>query len=156
MHMQSAVLWGFFSTLVLTLLLSGGRDLGVTRMDIPLILGTMFTSHRDRAKWIGFLVHMANGWVFALLYIAIIEDLNMRHWWFGMILGFVHGAFVLTVVVNLLPAIHPRMAHEEQGPDTTRQLEPPGPFALNYGKQTPIVTIISHLIYGGMLGMFYR
>jgi hypothetical protein len=52
--------------------------------------------------------------------------------------------------------LHPRMASERQGPTPTRQLEPPGFLALNYGKRTPISVVLAHLLYGGLLGAFYR
>jgi hypothetical protein len=155
MNIMNAVLVGFAATLVLTTLSSGGRSLGLTRMDIPFILGTLFTANRNKAGWIGFLAHLLNGWIFALVYIALMEGLHLKHWWFGMLMGLMQAGFLLTLFVRLLPNIHPRMASEEHGPEVTRQLEPPGPFALNYGRQTPIVILVAHLVYGGMLGMFY-
>jgi hypothetical protein len=48
------------------------------------------------------------------------------------------------------------MASEQDGPTPTRQLEPPGFMALNYGRRTPISVILSHLVYGCILGAFYR
>jgi hypothetical protein len=47
------------------------------------------------------------------------------------------------------------MASEHKGPTVTRQLEPPGFFALNYGYQTPVSIVLGHLIYGVILGAFY-
>jgi len=58
-------------------------------------------------------------------------------------------------VMSLLPSFHPRMASEQKGPTVTRQLEPPGFLALNYGYQTPVSVLLAHLIYGGILGAFY-
>jgi hypothetical protein len=29
-------------------------------------------------------------------------------------------------------------------------------MALNYGRRTPITVIVAHLLYGGILGAFYR
>ena len=46
------------------------------------------------------------------------------------------------------------MARPFQGPTPTRQLEPPGFLALNYGKGTPVATFLAHLIYGTVLGIF--
>ena len=155
MNLWGALL-GFLPTIVLTTILASGREFGFTRMDIPFILGTMFTSHRDRAKWIGFLVHLLNGWVFALIYIAAMEASGIKHWWFGGFIGLFHAGFIIFVVASILPTFHPRMASEEWGPDPTHLLEPPGPFALNYGKRTPFVTLAAHLVYGGLLGLFYR
>jgi hypothetical protein len=54
-----------------------------------------------------------------------------------------------------MPSLHPRMASEQKGPTVTRQLEPPGFLALNYGYQTPASVLLAHLIYGAILGMFY-
>jgi len=56
----------------------------------------------------------------------------------------------------IMPGIHPRMASEYQGPTATRQLEPPGPLALHYGVQTPVSVVLAHVVYGAVLGGFYR
>jgi hypothetical protein len=71
-------------------------------------------------------------------------------------MGLAHAAFVLIVVLPLLPGGHPRMASDHHGPDPTHLLEPPGFLAMNYGYQTPLATVISHLAYGMVLGAFYR
>jgi hypothetical protein len=68
----------------------------------------------------------------------------------------VHGLFVLAAAMPALPALHPRMASEQRGPEPTRQLEPPGFLALNYGRQTPLSVVLAHLVYDGILGAFYR
>jgi hypothetical protein len=39
---------------------------------------------------------------------------------------------------------------------STRQLEPPGFLALNYGRRKPLSVLLDHLAYGGILGGFYR
>jgi hypothetical protein len=35
-------------------------------------------------------------------------------------------------------------------------LEPPGLFGLNYGVQTPVVTVVAHLAYGIALGLLLK
>jgi hypothetical protein len=55
-----------------------------------------------------------------------------------------------------LPALHPRMANEQRGPTPTRQLEPPGFLALNYGYRTPLSVVLAHVLYGAVLGLFCR
>jgi hypothetical protein len=156
MNWRGTALWGFVGTVVLTGLMSGGHGLGLTRMSLPYMLGTMFTPDRDRARLVGFLVHVVNGWLFALIYAAAFESWRRTTWWLGALIGLVHGAFVLLAGVSLIPALHPRMASEQQGPTPTRQLEPPGFMALNYGRRTPIVLLLAHLVYGAILGAFYR
>ena len=67
-----------------------------------------------------------------------------------------HALIVLIAIMPLLPSVHPRMASEHRGPEPTRQLEPPGFMALNYGRQTPLITVAAHLLYGAVLGAFYK
>jgi uncharacterized membrane protein YagU involved in acid resistance len=151
-----AILSGLVATVVLTTLMSGSQALRLTRISLPFMLGTMFTPDRDLAKLIGFVVHFINGWWIALVYAALFQYLGQAGWLLGAILGLVHGMFVLVAVTPVLPGLHPRMASEQRGPTPTRQLEPPGFFALNYGERTPVTIIFAHIVYGALLGGLYR
>lgn len=155
MNWGSWLIWGFASTVVLTTVMAGSQGLGITRMNIPYLLGTIFTPNRDRAKVYGVALHLLNGWMFSLVYVAAFHAAGVFTWWFGTVVGFVHGIFVLVVGMPVLPGMHPRMASEIQGPTVVRQLEPPGFLARNYGIQTPISVLIAHLIFGGILGLLY-
>jgi hypothetical protein len=154
MSISDVILWGFAGTLILTTLLTTAKYVGLTRMDLPFLLGTIVTGDRNKAPIAGFAIHLLLGWVFAFGYAAAFETSGIQNWWFGMAIGFVHAAFVLTVGLQLVNYMHPRMARPFQGPTPTRQLEPPGFLAINYGKGTALVTFIAHLIYGGILGLF--
>ena len=156
MNGRGVTLWGFVGTVVLTTLLAGSQALGLTRMNIPFMLGTMVTPDRDRAKTIGFGLHLVNGWLFATVYAAAFQSWRRATWWLGALIGLVHATFVLVAAMPLLPGLHPRMASEQHGPTPTRQLEPPGFLALHYGKRTPISVIVAHIVYGDILGAFYR
>jgi uncharacterized membrane protein YagU involved in acid resistance len=156
MNVFSWLVWGFASTIVLTTILAGSQGIGVTRMNIPYLLGTMVTPDRDRAGVLGVAVHVVNGWVFSLIYVAAFHAWGGPAWWKGALIGAVHAAFVLVALMPTLPAMHPRMASETQGPTVTRQLEPPGFLALHYGRRTPISVMIAHVVFGIILGMFYR
>jgi hypothetical protein len=155
MNILNLILWGFGATLILTTIMTASKYFGLTRMDLPFLLGTIVSSNRDKAPWIGFLIHLFMGWLFAFIYGAAFETSGLHTWWFGMAIGFVHAAFVLTAGLQLVNSFHPRMARPYQGPTPTRQLQPPGFLALNYGNGTPMVTVIAHLVYGGVLGFFY-
>jgi uncharacterized membrane protein YagU involved in acid resistance len=155
MNWGSWLLWGFVSTVVLTLIIAGSQGLGMTRMSMSYLLGTIFTPNRDRAKLIGILVHFVNGWLFSLIYVAAFHVWEMATWWLGALTGLVHALFVLTVAMPALPSMHPRMANEQYGPTVVRQLEPPGFMALHYGIQTPVSVVIAHLVFGAILGAFY-
>src|SRR5689334_8824328 len=139
MNISSILIWGFAATIVLTSLTVAAQSLGLTRIDIPFIIGTMFTADRDRAKVIGLVVHLVNGWIFAIVYGFFFETMHAATWWYGALLGAVQGIFVVTVVLPGLPGIHPRMVSDFRGPEPTRLLEPPGFFVRNYGSATPLV-----------------
>jgi hypothetical protein len=155
MNLPSILLWGFAATVVLTALTIAAQSLGLTRIDIPFILGTMFTADRDRAKFIGLVVHLINGWIFALVYGLFFENTHRATWWFGAMIGVMQGVIVVVAILPLLPGVHPRMVSDFRGPEPTRLLEPPGFLATNYGRMTPVVTILAHAIYGAIIGAFY-
>jgi hypothetical protein len=71
---------------------------GLTRLDLPLLLGTIVTEDPDRARVAGLASHRA-------------------------------------------------------GPASTAALEPPELLGLNYGTQTPLVTVAAHAAYGIALGV---
>jgi uncharacterized membrane protein YagU involved in acid resistance len=156
MNWTSWLLWGFLATIVLTTISSGTQGLGLTRMNFPYMLGSIFTPDRDRAKFYGFWAHVAAGLVFSLIYVWIFQSLGQAGWWRGMLIGICHGVFVLVVVMSLLPGLHPRMASEQHGPEAQNLLEPPGFLALHYGVQTPIAILVSHAVFGAILGAFYH
>jgi len=156
MSWSSWLLWGFAATIVLTTIMSASQGLGLTRMSLPYMLGTVVTPDRDRATLIGFLIHLADGWLFSLLYVGAFIAWGGPTWWKGALIGLVHALFVLTAGVTILPGLHPRMAGEQRGPTVVRQLEPPGFLALHYGVQTPVFMLAAHVIFGVILGAFYR
>lgn len=154
MRMVQCAFWGLFATAVLTTLLAGSQGFGFTRMNVPFLLGSMLTPNRDRAKIYGIAMHFVVGVIFAWLYLVAFQLWQGATWWKGLVIGGVHGAFLLTVFVTLLPSIHPRMANEQQGPTVLKQIEPPGFLGLHYGPQTPLSIFIAHFVFGLILGIF--
>ena len=51
---------------------------------------------------------MMNGWLFALLYALAFQSWHRATWWLCAGIGLVHGLFVLTVGMPIVPAMHPR------------------------------------------------
>ena len=155
MNLGSAVLGGFVGTLVLTTALTAASELRITRMDIPFLLGTAWTQDRTRARVVGYALHFVIGLVFALGYYAVFVMLGRAGWALGAGLGLLHGLFAGTTLVNvLLPVVHPRMGTPFSAADTAPLLEPPGFLLLNYGRVTPIVTVLAHVVYGTIVGTF--
>ena len=146
--------FGFVGTVILTGIMVAGQLLGFSRMDLPYMLGTILVEDPDRARVVGFLIHLVNGQVFALLYTGAFALIGTASWWLGGLFGLAHGIAALAVIVPLLPGIHPRMASERSGPELRSVLEPPGPFGMNYGRETILFTLGAHVAYGALLGGF--
>jgi hypothetical protein len=150
-----ALAGGFVGTIVLTSGLRVAQELGWTRMDIPLLLGTVFTDDRDRATVIGVAVHFLNGLLFALGYYAIFRAVDQAGWAFGAVLGVAHAALAGGVLVTLLlPAVHPRMGTPWSDAEETPLLEPPGFLLVNYGRRTALWTLLGHVAFGAIVGGF--
>ncbi len=145
--------FGLAATVALTAVMMLAQLAGQTRLDIPLMLGTIVVGDPDRARVVGFFMHLAMGQAFALLYAASFAVLSFSSWWLGGLFGLLHALAALVAIVPLLPGVHPRMASERAGLATGAVLEPPGLAALNYGAQTPAVAVIAHLAYGVALGL---
>ncbi|UUU28583.1 hypothetical protein JIX56_00960 [Streptomyces sp. CA-210063] len=155
MSIWAALAGGLVGTLILTTGLRAANAANLTRIDLPFLLGTAFTSNRTRAKALGYSAHFVNGQVFALLYYAVFAALGYSSWWLGTVFGLVHGLFAATALVNiLLPLIHPRMGTPHTSAPDVALLEPPGFLMLNYGRGTPTVTLAAHLAYGTIVGGF--
>ena len=152
----SWAIWGLAATVVLTTIMAGSVGLGLTRMSMPLLLGTIFTADRDRARLAGIAVHLLNGLIFSIVYVLTFHVWGGPTWWKGAVIGLVHAAFVGAAVLPALPGMHPRMASETDGPNRGRVLEPPGFLGLHYGRQTPITIVVAHVAFGVILGVFYR
>jgi hypothetical protein len=146
---------GLVGTVILTSGLRVAQEMGWTRMDLPLLLGTIFSDDRSRASVIGYAVHFVNGLVFSLGYAGIFEAVGRAGWDLGLALGAVHALFagggLVTVV---LPALHPRMGTHWTDAEETPILEAPGFMLHNYGRATAVVTFAVHLAYGTIVGAF--
>jgi hypothetical protein len=146
---------GLVGTLVLTTGLRAASEFGLTRMDIPFLLGTAFSDDRRRAKAIGYGLHFVAGQIFALFYFAVFTAIDESGWLLGALFGLVHAAFAGSALVNiLLPAVHPRMGTPNTPADSNPLLEPPGFMMLNYGRSTPLVNTAVHVLYGAIVGGF--
>jgi hypothetical protein len=155
LSIAGALAGGFIGTVVLTTALRVTQELGLTRMDIPLLLGTMFSADRTRANVVGYAFHFANGLLFSLAYAAVFFTVGRAGWLFGAVLGIVHAAFAGGALVNiLLPLVHPRMGTRWSDARDTPTLEPPGFMLRNYGRHTALATILAHVAYGAIVGGF--
>jgi hypothetical protein len=140
---------------ILTAALRISQELGLTRMDIALLLGTAFTAKRGQASVIGYALHFLFGLLFSLVYAAVFYAVGHAGWAFGLALGFAHALFAGGAFLNaLLPAVHPRMGTPWTDAEETPLLEYPGFMLAHYGRHTVFVNLALHLVYGAIVGAF--
>ncbi len=121
--------FGLLATTALTAVLILAQLAGLTRMDLPMMLGTLVVDDPDRARVVGFFLHLAMGQVFGFGYAVVFALVDRAGWQLGLALGLVHALVALTVLVPaLLPGVHPRMSTPRSGPTACPGLEPPGPL----------------------------
>jgi hypothetical protein len=155
MSIWGAAIGGLTGTFVLTTILRGASELRLTRVDLPFLLGTAVTADRTRAKALGYVLHFLAGLLFAMAYWVGFFVLGRAGWLLGAEFGLIHGLFAGTALVNiLLPIVHPRMGTSMSSIGSTALLEPPGFMMLNYGRTTPLVSLVAHVIYGAIVGAF--
>jgi hypothetical protein len=151
----AAMIGGLAGTFILTTVLRAASELRFTRIDLPFLLGTAVTADRQRAKLVGYVLHFVAGLLFSLAYYVGFVGLERAGWLLGAGFGVIHGVFAMTALVNiLLPVVHPRMASSFSSVDSAALLEAPGFLMLNYGRATPVVNLVAHVVYGAIVGGF--
>jgi uncharacterized membrane protein YagU involved in acid resistance len=100
--LQGALAGGFIGTLVLTTGLRAATELRLTRIDLPFLLGTVFTADRTRARALGYVLHFIFGLLFAVTYYLVFDAIDQAGWWLGGLFGVVHALFAGTALVNVL------------------------------------------------------
>lgn len=158
-HALALLVWGLAASGVMATALEGAQLAGVSRMSLPFLFGAAVTGDRRRAVILGYVLYLLGGWLFALLYALVLTSLGTRTalagTLAGSLVGLVHGLFLVAVFLPLLPFVHPRLASGYDGGGALAQLEPPGPFGLNYGRATPVVTVAAQALFGLVFGLGY-
>lgn len=155
-HWGDVLLWGLLATIAMTTILHASQGMGLSRLSLSFLAGTWVTADRGWANVLGFVIYTIGGWLFAIIYVLVFLSFGHGTWWVGGLLGLLHGLFLLTVALPLLPYVHPRIASEYDGPTARERLEPPGFLGLNYGYRTPFTTLLAQTVYGVILGACFQ
>jgi len=149
----SAIAGGFLGTLVMTTIMRGASELGLTRIDFALLLGTTVSDNRRKARAVGYVFHFILGIAFALAYAGFFAIVGRSGWLLGAGLGALQAIFNGTVLVNvLLPVVHPRIGTPDSAANEIALIEPPGFLMLNYGRRSFLVVLAAHIVYGAVVG----
>src|SRR5918995_1354555 len=104
MNILSAVVAGVIATLVFTMILVMAPKMGLPRMDIVSLLGTMFSAKSNLV--LGWTMHLMMGVVFALVYAFIWSiGFGAATWGIGLIFGAIHW-LIVGIIMGMIPMIH--------------------------------------------------
>jgi len=155
-----ALLAGIAGGAVMSGMMTAMRKAGKTSMDMALLEGAMVTGDPGKAKAIGLVIHlvMISGLVFGSVYALLFAAFSVapiNAWWVGAVFGVVHGVGA-GLAMGRMQMVHPRMPQAAGvGHTGGLRLDPPGPFAKNYGTATPPGVIMTHVAYGAVVGLVY-
>lgn len=153
-ELGTAIAAGLAGTAAMTAIMYMGFVMGM-RMDMPLMLGTMFL-RRGPAAWVlGLMLHFMMGAAFFVVYAGLFDALGLETslagW--GALFGLAHGV-AAGMAMGMMGAVHPRLAAD--GPDVAGEALPaPGPFGIHMGMMAPVAILGLHALYGAVAGAVY-
>ena len=150
----TAILAGLVGTAVMTAVMYMGYMMNM-RMDMPMMLGTMFLPKGPAAWAVGLMLHLMLGAIFFVVYALLFDALSIESGIVGWsaIFGLVHGT-VACMAMGMMPVMHPRMA-TAAGPMDEDRVANPGIFATSFGLMGPMALLALHLIFGVVGGLVY-
>ncbi len=136
---------GFVATAAMTALMYAAPIMGMPKMDIATMLGTMFLASPGPALWLGMMIHLMMGTVlFPAIYGFALQPGSGSGTGRGVLLGLILWAAANLMVMPMMGAIHPMVK--------SGMMPAPGFLMLNLGVMAPVGSLIGHLVYGALLG----
>lgn len=151
---------GFVATVVMTMLMQMGSAMGMTRMNMAVMLGSMFRRDPDAAGRLGMALHFMNGLVFGLAYTLVwwaLDPAPEDAWWIGLIFGAVHS-FVAMAMMPVMSGMHPRVREGTVAVTSpAREVVLPrfGFGGTGFGAMTPMGILMGHLVFGVVWGLVF-
>ena len=143
--MKKLFLAGFVATVAMTALMYMAPIMGMPKMDIATMLGTMFLSSLGAAFWFGMMIHLVMGIVlFPVIYRLALQRGDRSGTAAGALFGLVLWAIANFMVMPMIGVIHPAVKGG--------MMPAPGFLMLHLGVMAPVGSLIGHLVYGALLG----
>ena len=147
MNAGKAFTAGVVGGAVMSLLMWMARTFMGMPANLEMMLGTMLGLAPGPTAWIaGFIWHLVNSGVIALIYAWGFEHVTHRAGWL-VGLGFsISHAILAGIFMGMMPAMHPMIPE---------QMPPPGAFMAGMGAIGVIAEFMLHMIYGAIVGAMY-
>ena len=145
MNVFAAVIAGVVGTIVMTMIMVMASKMGMPKMDIVGMLGSMF-GKENRAM--GLFIHLMMGAIFALIYAYLwANGVGSATWHAGLIFGAVHW-----IVTGMGMAMVPMMHAGIKSGDVPE----PGAFMLkNGGMMAFMGGLMGHMVFGLVVALVY-
>jgi uncharacterized membrane protein YagU involved in acid resistance len=145
MNIIGAVVAGLAGTAVISMLMAMGPRIGMPKMAIWEMLGTMFSKEGNLA--LGWIIHFMMGVIFAIIYAALwAAGIGSATLVSGIVFGVVHF-LIAGLVMGGMPMMH---AGIKAG-----TVQAPGVLMLNAGVMGLMGGLIGHAVYGLVVALVY-
>jgi len=147
MNILNAVIAGLVATVVFTMVLMMAPKMGMPKMDIVSLLGSMFSAKSNLA--LGWMMHLMMGVVFALIYAFLWSNgIGLATWLNGLIFGAIHW-LIVGVMMAVIPMMHVGIkSGAVQAPGMWMTGNGGGMMAFMGG-------LVGHMIFGVVVALVY-
>jgi len=137
MNYAAVIIAGLAGTVAMTILMYLAPLMGMPKLDIIAMLGTMFTSNKTVSTIIGVMAHLMMGVIFAFIYVLLWSfGIGSPTWLWGLIFGAVHG-LVVYMIMPMINRMHPRSVEMEGG------------------TKMAVGMVMVHMVYGLVVALVY-
>lgn len=145
MNILGAVIAGVVASLVFSMVLAVAPKMGMPKMDIVSLLGSMFGKPNQALGW---MMHLMMGIVFALIYAFLWSNgIGAAIWTGGLVFGAVHW-LIVGMVMGMIPMMHVGIK--------SGAVQAPGLWMTNNGGLMAFMGgLVGHIIFGIVVALVY-
>ncbi len=156
MDFRRAFYCGVIGGLVTSLGMFVGRSVGITELNVELLLGSLLTSNLSMlSNVIGAVLYLLIAGLIACLYaVGFVYVTQRASWAIGLLFSLVHVGMT-GLFMDALGDLHPLLIRPPL-PLLDGHLLAPGLFATNFGVMTIAGFVALHFVYGGIVGALYQ
>lgn len=147
MNILGAVVAGIVATIVFTMILMMAPKMGMPKMDIVSLLGSMFSAKSN--LMLGWMMHLMMGVIFALIYAFLwSRGIGAATWTSGLIFGAVHW-LIIGMIMAMIPMLHVGIK--------SGAVKAPGLWMTGNGGGLMAFMggLVGHMIYGVVVALVY-
>lgn len=146
MNILNAVVAGIVGTVVFTAVLMMAPKMGMPKMDIVDLLGSMFSAKSNPV--LGWMMHLMMGVVFALIYAFLWSSgVGAATWVYGLIFGAIHW-LIVGMAMAMIPMMHVGIK--------SGAVKAPGLWMTNNGGVMAFMGgLVGHAIFGAVVALVY-